>query len=473
MNTKTVDTVVIGGGPGGYSAAIRLAQAGLHTLCVEKENVGGVCLNWGCIPSKALITVAERYHWVQTGHEMGIDASAVRLDMQRAQAHSQAIVRHHTSGVASLMKSNGAELVLGTATFVSPRELEVRAADGTTTRITARRAIVIATGALPRALPDVAVDGKRILTAKEAVFLQHVPERLVVLGGGVIGLELGSAFHRLGARLSVVELGDSLLPGTDPDLVAPVRKRLERSGATILLDTLALGAESTGDGVELRVRGPGGEQVLRASTLLVAAGFVPRTDGLGLQAAGVQLDERGHVFTREDCQTSVPGIYAIGDIAGPPYLAHKAFAEAQVVVDAIRGRGARRDWRAMPSAIFTNPEIATVGLSEADAKARGLDVNVGRFPFSASGRAMARGETEGFVKLVADGDRVVGAGIVGPEASELIAELTLAIEVGATLEDLSLTVHAHPTLTEAIHDAAEHGRGTAVHVVNRRRAARA
>lgn len=469
---KTVDAIVIGGGPGGYSAAIRLAQAGQQTLCVEKESVGGVCLNWGCIPSKALISVAQRHRWARTGHEFGIDVGPVRLDMSRAQAHNRSVVRHHTEGVASLIKTNGAELQMGSAKLLSPQRVEVTAADGTRTLVSARRAIVIATGARPRAIPGVAVDGERVLTAKEAVFLERVPEHLVVLGGGVIGLELGSAFQELGARLTVVELGPTLLPGTDPDLVAIVSKRLAHAGAKVLLETAAVAVESTAAGVRLQLRDPSGEQVVEASELLIAAGFVPRTEGLGLEAAGVQLTPDGHISTRDDCQTSVPGIYAIGDIAGPPYLAHKAFAEAQVVVEAVLGKRVRRDWRAMPSAIFTDPEIATVGLSEADAEARGLDVTVGRFPFSASGRAMARGETQGFVKLIADGDRLVGAGIVGPEASELVAELTLAIEVGATLEDLSLTIHPHPTLTEAVHDAAEHGRGTAVHVVNRRGARR-
>ncbi len=465
---KTVDLIVVGGGPGGYSATIRAAQSGLDTLCVEKEHVGGVCLNWGCVPSKSLITVAQRYQSAMTGARLGVQVDRVRLDMHQAQEHSRSVVQHHTQGVATLIRAAGAELVYGSARLTSPSEIEIVAREGKTRRVRARRGIVLATGASPREVPGFAVDRKRILSAREAVFLEQVPEHLIVLGGGVVGLELGSAFHHLGARLTVIELGPALLPGIDPDLVAVVRRRLEGSSARFELETTALRHDYTQNGVRVQFRGAQGEHVIEGTHVLVAAGFVPRVAGLGLEAAGVQLDARGHIATRENCETNVPGIYAIGDIAGPPYLAHKAFAEAQVVVDVISGRNVKRDWRAMPAVVFTEPEIATVGLSQTQAGARGLNVELGRFPFSASSRASARAKTDGYVKLIAQSDRLVGAGIVGSEASELIAELTLAIEVGATLEDIALTVHPHPTLSEAVHDAAEHGRGSAVHVANRR-----
>jgi dihydrolipoamide dehydrogenase len=472
MSASTVsqfEVIVIGGGPGGYSAAIRLAQSGLRTACVEAEAVGGVCLNWGCIPSKALISVGQRYQAALTGARMGVRADSVHLDMVQAQVHNRSVVHHHTEGVAGLLKSNGVELVYGTARLESSRRVRVRHADGTSRVFEATRGLVIATGATPRVLPGFAPDGERILSAKEAVFLERVPEHLVVLGGGVIGLELGSAYHALGSRLTVVEASDQLLPGIDPDLTQVVKKQLSAGGAQFFLSTQATAWEPTTSGVRVQLQAHQGALSIEGTSVLVAAGFVPRSDALGLTEVGVELDARGHIRTTDDCQTTAAGVYAIGDIAGPPYLAHKAFAEAQVVFDALTGHRAKRDWRALPGAVFTEPEIATVGLSETAAKAQGLDVTIGRFPFSASGRAMARGQTHGFVKLIAVNERVVGAGIVGADASELISELTLAIEVGASLEDLALTIHPHPTLSEAIHDAAEHGLGHAVHVLNRAR----
>lgn len=466
-DVRNFEVIIIGGGPGGYSAAIRLAQAGVRVACIERESVGGVCLNWGCIPSKALISVAQRYHLAQSSSALGVSAQGVTLDMVQAQRHNRGVVKHHTHGVADLLRTNGATLIAGEARLLSSRDVQVTPADGAPFVVKASRGIVIATGVKPRVLSGFTADGLRILTAKEAVFLEQVPEHLVVLGGGVIGLELGGAYQQLGARLTIVEMAEQLLPGTDPDLVAVVNKRLAHQGASVLLKARALGWQERSSGVHLKVQTPDGEVALDASHVLVAAGFVPFTEGLDLESAGVALDERGHIRTQEDCQTTAPGVYAIGDVAGPPYLAHKAFAEAQVIFDVFTGHRAKRDWRALPSAIFTEPEIATVGLSESAARAQSAAVSVGRFPFSALGRAMARGQTEGFVKLVAIDGYLVGAGIVGADASELIAELTLAIEVGATLEDLSLTIHPHPTLSEAVHDAADHGLGHAVHVLNR------
>jgi dihydrolipoamide dehydrogenase len=332
----------------------------------------------------------------------------------------------------------------------------------------AKQAIVIATGATPRTLRGFEVDGKQIVTAREAVFLEQLPEHLIVLGGGVIGLELGAAYQRLGARVTLVELTPSVLPGTDPDLVKVVQQRFERRGGRVLTQTRALGWQPAPGGVRVQVQGPEGEAAIDGTLVLVATGFVPNGAGLGLEALGVTLDAQGHVVTDTRCETNVPGVYAIGDVAGPPYLAHKAYKEAEVLAAVLSGKRVVRDWRAMPAVVFSDPELATVGLSEAAARAQYGDVTIGKMPFAALGRAQALGETAGFVKLVADGDRLVGAGVVGPEASELIAELTLALEVGATLEDLSLTVHSHPTLAEAVHEAAEHGRGHAVHILNKK-----
>jgi dihydrolipoamide dehydrogenase len=468
--TATYDTVVIGGGPGGYALAIRLGQRGQKVACVEKESVGGVCLNWGCIPSKALITTAQRFDWARHGEALGVLADGVRLDLPRAQQRNRSIVKHHTDGVAGLLKSNGAELVRGTAEIVAPGRVRVALADGSVRELTTG-AIVVATGATPRTVRGFEPDGSHVVTAREAVFLEQLPEHLIVLGGGVIGLELGSAYQRLGSRLTVVELTGSLLPGVDADLTRVVHKRLEQNGATILTGTRALGWREAEHGIQVELNDGRETRSIAGSLVLVAAGFVPNGNGVGLEVVGVQRDAQGHVLTDERCASNVPGIFAIGDVAGPPYLAHKAYKEAEVLAEVLTGHDVVRDWRALPAVIFSDPEIATVGVSEAQARAQHSDVVIGKMPFAALGRAQALGETEGFVKLIAQGERLVGAGIVGPEASELVAELTLAIEVGASLEDLALTIHTHPTLAEAVHEAAEHGLGRAVHIMNKKRPA--
>lgn len=465
---QTHEIIVIGGGPAGYSLAIRLARRGKRVAVIEREQVGGVCLNWGCVPSKALITTGQRLRFAQAGATFGVRARDVALDLPQAQARSRALVQHHTSGVASLLRANGAELISGEATLTSARTVRVATADGSARELVAKQAIVLATGARVRSLSGLPADGERIVTAKEAVFFQQVPEHLVVVGGGVIGVELGGVYQTLGARLTIVEVGARLLPGTDEDLVRVVARELERGGARLRYETSVEQAEQSASGVQLTLAGPHGAETLQASHVLVAAGFVPNSGGLGLAGVGVALDARGHVQTNAHCETNVPGIFAIGDMSGAPYLAHKAYKEAEVLTEVLCGRPLVRDWRAMPAVTFSHPEVATVGLSEAEAKVRYPEVLIGKVPFSAFARAGALGETAGFVKLLAaPNGQLVGAGIVGPEASELIMELTLALEMGASLEDLALTVHPHPTLSEAVHEAAEMALGHAVHVLNR------
>lgn len=462
------EIIVIGGGPAGYSLAIRLGQRGKRVAVVESDHVGGVCLNWGCVPSKALITTGQRLRWAKEGAAFGIRTEGVSLDLGQAQARSRALVHHHTSGVSHLLRENGAELILGRARLTARRTVEVREVGGTRRQLEATRAIVLATGARIRPLPGIPLDGERIVTAKEAVFFERVPEHLVVVGGGVIGVELGSVYRTLGAEVTIVELGDRLLPGTDDDLVRVVSRELERSGVRILPRTAVKKAERTLTTVRLELDGPDAPQALEASHVLLAAGFVPSSADLGLDEVGVVQDARGHVQTDARLETNVAGIFAIGDVAGPPYLAHKAYKEAEVLAEILCDRPLVRDWRAMPAVTFGMPEIATVGLNEAEARARYGEPLVGKVPFSAFARAGALGETAGFVKVIATpSGQIVGAGVVGTEASELIAELTLAIEMGASLEDLALTVHAHPTLAEAVHEAAEMALGQAVHVLNR------
>lgn len=468
METKEYDAIVIGGGPGGYTAAIRLAQFGKRVLCVEKESLGGVCLNWGCIPSKALITAAGLVDRIREAGVMGISAEP-RIDYAATQRWKAGIVERLTTNVGTLIRGNGGSVAFGTARLLGARTVEVTAADGSVERFTAAEAVVLATGARLAAVPGFEADHARVVTARDAVDLPAIPESLLVIGGGVIGLELGMMYQRLGTKLTVVELTDALLPGVDADLVRVVERRLRGRGAEVLTRAKALGWEERGDRAAVTVEHDGATRVIEAEKVLVAVGFVPNTAGLGLEAAGVRLDARGHVAVDERAMTNVEGIFAIGDVSGGPYLAHKAFREGEVAAEVIAGRHARRDSLAMPAAVFTDPEIATVGIGEAEARRRGLEVSVGRFPFTASGRAMSLVETDGFIKVVADAERIVGVQIVGPEASELISEAAFALEMMASPEDVALTIHPHPTLGEGVMEAFKHALGEAVHIMNRPR----
>ncbi|HEU0054000.1 MAG TPA: dihydrolipoyl dehydrogenase [Longimicrobium sp.] len=468
MEAKSYDAIVIGGGPGGYTAAIRLAQLGKRTLCVEKESWGGVCLNWGCIPSKALIHAAATVEKIRHADAMGITAGPPSIDFGRTQAWKDDIVVKLTSNVASLIRSNGGDLVKGTARLLDAKTVEVALEEGGTGRFTARDAVVIATGARLVVIPGFEADGRVVVTAREAVSLKEVPSSLLVVGGGVIGMELGMMYQRLGTKVTVVELTDTLLPGIDADAVRVVEKRFRARGGEVLTRAKALGWTPSGDGAAVTVEVDGATRTVEVAKILVAVGFAPNARGMGLEEAGVALDERGHVVIDERMRTSVPGVYAIGDVAGGPYLAHKAFKEAEIAAEVIAGRNVRRDWLALPAAVFTDPEIATVGITEAEAKARGIAYHIGRFPVAASGRALSLGETDGFVKIVADDERVLGVTIVGPEASELIAEAAFGMEMMASAEDFALTIHTHPTLSEGVHEAFKHALGEAIHIMNRK-----
>ncbi|HEV2148561.1 MAG TPA: dihydrolipoyl dehydrogenase [Longimicrobiaceae bacterium] len=473
MEARVYDAVVIGGGPGGYTAAIRLAQLGKSVLCVERESLGGVCLNWGCIPSKALISAAGLVERIREAETMGIRVGAPEVDFARTQAWKDGIVARLTGSVATLIRGNGGEVAPGTARLVGPSTVEVRTADGAVERYEARDAVVVATGARLASIPGFEADGERIITAREAVSLGEVPRSLVVIGGGVIGMELGMMYQRLGTSVAVVEVTEGLLPGVDADLVRVVERRFRRRGGEVLTGARALGWEPRDGAAAVTVEHGGGTRVLEAERVLVSVGFQPNVRGLGLEEVGVRLDARGHVATDDRMRSSVPGIYAVGDVAGGPYLAHKAFREAEVAAEVIAGRNVRRDVYALPAAIFTDPEIAVVGMTEAEARREGRVVKVGRFPFAASGRAMSLGDTDGFVKVVADEERLLGVGIVGPEASELVAEAAFALEMVAAAEDVALTIHPHPTLSEGVMEAFKHALGEAVHVMNRRPARRA
>jgi dihydrolipoamide dehydrogenase len=470
MSESEFDAIVLGGGPGGYACAIRLAQLGQKVACVEEEEYGGVCLNWGCIPSKALIYNAHLYTKLQHSADFGLMVGSVELDCDKMQDWKNGIVKKLTSGVRSLIKSNGGIALDGRGKLVDPRTVEVRDKSGKTQRLAARKAVIVATGSATIQVPGFEFDGHRIIGAREAVSLRHVPKRLVVIGGGVIGLELGMVYQGFGSELTVVELTPSLLPGTDPDCVKVVERALTKRGARIFKNTKAEGWEEGADGAVV-VRATAGDkrEKLECDTLLVAVGMRPRSQDVGLEEIGVTIDKRGFVPTNDVCETNVAGVYAIGDVSGPPMLAHKAMKEGEVCAEVVAGHKAGKDWLSVASVIFTDPEIASVGITEQQAKEQGYEIKAGRFPFSALGRAMSMGETDGFVKVLRDTktDRILGIHIVGPGASELISEAALAVEMVATAADMSMTIHPHPTLGEAMMEASAAALGQAVHIMNR------
>ncbi len=467
MATKTFDAVVIGGGPGGYVAAIRLAQLGKKAALVEKEALGGVCLNWGCIPSKALIAAANLVEEVRGAAERGILADAPRVDVAKLREFKDGVVKKLVGGVGMLEKGNGVEVVKGTATFVAPNAIEV-AQGSERTRIEAG-AFVVATGARPLEIPGFPFDGKDVWSAKDAVDLREVPKRLVCIGAGIIGMELGTVYAKLGSQVTFVEALPQILTGVDPEAVRLVAKGVRQRGGTIHLGAKAKGFERKDGALAVKIEADGKETEIAADKILVAVGFRPNHESAGLEKAGVKVGPKGFVEVDGQYRTSVPSIFAIGDLAGAPFLAHKAFKEGEIAAEAIAGMKSARDWVAMPGAIFTDPEIGTVGLSEEEARAQGHDPVVGKFAFAALGKAIAMDRTEGFVKVV--GDRasklLLGVTMAGPEAADLIAEAALALEMGAYLEDVALTIHAHPTLPEAFQEACKAALGEAIHALNR------
>jgi dihydrolipoamide dehydrogenase len=466
---KTYDAIVIGGGPGGYPCAIRLGQLGLKVVCVEKDKPGGVCLNWGCIPSKALIQAANTYERTKDAGAIGIKVGPVELDANAMQDWKDGIVTKLNTGVRGLLKGNGADYLEGTAKLVGKDTVEVTTKDGAKEILKATKGIVIATGSSTVEIPTFKFDGKQIIGAKEAVSLREIPKRLLVIGGGVIGLELGTVYQKLGSELFVAEAQPNLLGTHDQDCVKLVERKLVKHGAKIFKKALAKGYEKNADGsLKVTLEQEGKAITIDVDVVLVAVGMRPNSANLGLEALGVKV-EKGIIPVDEQCRTNVPGIYAIGDVSGMPFLAHKASKEGEVCAEVIAGHHAAKDWVAIPASTFTDPEISSVGLSEDEAKAKGQKVVVGKFPFAALAKAMAMRETDGFVKVVADADtkQVLGVHIAGPEASALISEGALALEMAAFVEDLMLTVHPHPTLGEAVMEAAAASIGQAVHVLNR------
>jgi len=467
MANETFDLVVIGSGPGGYVAGIRAAQLGLKTAVIEEDKIGGVCLNVGCIPSKSLIYASGLVEKIRHADTMGLTVGELKVDGKKLQAWKSGIVNRLTTGVGFLLSKNGATVIQGKAEFTSPTAVSVKGGDGKTRTLEFKKCIV-ATGARAAQLPFLPL-GPKVVDYRGALDIDAVPATFTVVGGGVIGLELGGVFQRLGAKLTVVELTDALLPGTDPELVKTLEREMKKAGATVHKETGATGIVTKGGKQFLTAKTKAGEALeIESEVILVAVGFKPNSDKVNAAKAGLAIDKTGHFTVNAHRQTNVPHIYAIGDVAGLPWLAHKASKEGLVAAEHASGKKVAYDVRAMPSAVFTHPEIATVGLQEHEAKAQGKDVKVGKFPFTALGRAMSVGATEGFVKIIADAktDEVLGVAAIGYQASDLIAEATLAIEMGATSEDIALTVHAHPTWPESLMEAAEAVHKHAIHILN-------
>lgn len=467
MQAKTYDAVVIGAGPGGYVCAIRLAQLGLKTLCIEKDNWGGVCLNVGCIPSKALITAAKRYKGLAELAEMGIsNVGEGAIDMAKMQDWKQGIVAKLTGGIAKLLQANGAEMLKGSAVITAPGKLKVSTADGPV-KITAKH-IVIATGSRPIEIPGFSTADARIMNSTGALAITEVPKNMVVIGGGYIGLELGSVLNKLGSKVTVVEMADQLLPGFDKEVVKVIARKLKKAKVDVKLKSKALGWEEGENSAVVHIETPKGKESIAADAILVTVGRFPNSENLGLKKLGIEMDGR---FIKIDkaCRTNVPGIYAIGDVAGNPMLAHKASHEGEVVAEVIAGHAVQNDAKTVPAVVFTDPEIATAGLQEPEARAAGYAIKVGKVPFAAIGRALTTGHTDGFIKVVLDAtdDRVLGVTIVGDHASDLISEAALAIEMDAEAMDIGLTIHPHPTLSEGVMEATKAALGEAIHVVNR------
>ena len=454
---EAFDLIVIGAGPGGYVAAIRAAQLGMKVACVEKRAaLGGTCLNVGCIPSKALLESSELYQQAREKlGDHGVQVGSVKLDLKTLMARKDKVVGELTRGVAGLLKKNKVTAVQGTARLVSPTEVEV-SGEGAPRRLSAPR-ILIATGSDAATLPGVAFDGKQIVSSTEALELTKVPKHLIVIGGGVIGLELGSVWLRLGAQVTVVEMLPKLLGPLDAQITAQAQRILARQGFTFHLGTRVTGVERNGAQVSVAAQSATGESLsLKGDVLLVAIGRRPYADGLGAQEVGVKLDERGRIAVDADWRTSVPSIYAIGDVIAGPMLAHKASEEGVACVERMAGQHSHVVYEAIPWIVYTWPEIAWVGYGEEELKAQGREYRVGTHPFLATPRAKTMGETDGLVKVIADAktDRLLGVLIIGPRASEMIAEAALAMEFGASAEDLAIASHAHPTLSEAIKEAA-------------------
>ncbi|WP_318504952.1 dihydrolipoyl dehydrogenase [Bacillus sp. T3] len=458
------DTIVIGAGPGGYVAAIRAAQLGQKVTIVEKGELGGVCLNVGCIPSKALIAAGHKYETAKHSEAIGITAENVKVDFTKVQAWKAGVVKKLTGGVEGLLKNNKVQIVRGEAYFVDTNTLRVM--DENSAQTYTFKNAIIATGSRPIELPAFKYS-KRVLDSTGALALTEIPNKLVVIGGGYIGTELGGAYANFGTQVTILEGTDEILNGFEKQMSAIVKKNLKKKGADIITKALAKGVEETETNVTVKYEVNGEEKSIEADYVFVMVGRRPNSDEMGLEQIGVQLTDRGVVQIDKQCRTSVSNIYGIGDVVPGPPLAHKASYEGKIAAEAIAGLNSEIDYLGIPAVVFSDPELASVGYTEQQAKDEGIDVIAAKFPFAANGRALALDATDGFLKLITrrEDGLVIGAQIAGPSASDMIAELGLAIEAGMTAEDLAMTIHAHPTLGEITMEAAEVALGHPIHIV--------
>jgi dihydrolipoamide dehydrogenase len=465
--TKTYDVAIIGSGPGGYVAAIRAAQLGLSVLIIEKDSrLGGVCTLRGCIPTKALLHTADLLEETRHGAEVGVATREVRLELAAAMKHKEKVVRQSSNGVSFLMKKNKVDVVNGFGRIAGPGRVSVAGSDGAETPYAAKN-ILIATGSTPRSLPGLEIDHQTILSSDSILEVAEIPKSLLVVGSGAVGVEFASMFARFGSKTVVVEILPRIVPIEDEEISRELAASFKRQGIAVYVDTRIEKLTKTNGGAEVLARSAGGKtESFRAEKILMAVGRKPLSEGIGLEAAGVAT-EKGYIRVDRLMRTNVPGVYAIGDVVPTPQLAHVASAEAVVAVEHMAGKEARQlNYDQVPGCTYSSPEIGSIGLTEAKARERGYDVAVGKFPFSAVGKARILNETSGFVKIVGEKkyDEVLGVHIIGPRATELIAEAGAALRLEATSEDLVRTIHAHPTLAEAMHEAAEAVEGLPIHM---------
>lgn len=465
MAQTSYDVVVLGGGPGGYTAAIRAAQLGLHTAIIERERLGGVCLNWGCVPTKALLRNAEVYHLVKSASDWGIAAENVQLDFPRVIKRSRGIADRISKGVEYLMKKNKIDHITGSGHLLSADTIEVRTEGKETTTLKGKH-LIIATGSRARPFPGVAIDRKRIITSTEAMTLAEQPSSMVIIGAGAIGIEFASFYNTIGTKVTVVEMMPTILPIEDKELTRVLEASLRKQGVQFLMESRVEAAVAGPDNVTVTVQNATGTQELIADVTLVAIGVQGNVENIGLESLGVRV-ERGHIVVDKAYRTSVQGVHAIGDVIGPPWLAHVASAEGVICAEGIAGKNPDAlDYSSIPGCTYCQPQLASVGFTEEMAVAEGYEVKVGRFPFRPLGKALAIGETVGMVKLVFDAKygELLGAHILGSEATEMIAELVLAKKLEATGPDIFRTIHAHPTLSEAVMEAAAAAYGEAINI---------
>jgi dihydrolipoamide dehydrogenase len=467
MNTYNCDLVVIGSGPGGYVAAIRASQLGLNVICVERESLGGVCLNWGCIPTKALLKSAEYKNFIGKSSDFGFDIKDYAVNFPKVISRSRDVADRMSNGIGFLFKKYKVQSLSGTGYIKSKGVVEVKAQDGKVTDTLNCKNIIIATGARPRMLQGIDVDYKKIITSKEAMIPKEIPESIIIMGAGAIGVEFAYFYNAFGSKVTIIEMLDRLLPIEDSDISNELSRHYKKSKIEILTNTKVLSAKAKGNGVEVKIQKKDGtEQSLTSTKALNAIGIQANIENIGLEELGIQL-EKGFIKIDKFMKTNIEGIYSIGDVAGPPWLAHKASAEGIVAVEHIAGKNNEGiDYNNVPGCTYCQPQVASIGLTEAKAKEAGYEVRVGKFPFTANGKAHGIGEANGFVKLVFDAKygEILGAHMIGPDVTEMIGEIGVAKSLGATAETIFKTIHAHPTLSEAIMEAAAQAYGEAVNI---------